>query len=100
MVPPEDFDAPEVHSSEQDEEGQAPDIEAFRREGGEIEIDESDHREGDPAQIIPDDVPDLVDRMTGMVRSGHIDMDAFAGEPVHDDEEGMFGDTGDDEVDE
>lgn len=97
---PRDTDT-QTHNSEQDEEGQAPDIEAFRREGGEVEIGESVHGgHSDPTDIIPDDVPDLVDRMTGMVRSGHIDMDAYAGEPVHDDEEGTYGNTGDDEIDE
>jgi len=92
----------ETHNAEQDDEGQAPEIESFRRDGGDvdIEIDESEHGSGDPAQIIPDDVPDLVDRMKGMAQSGHIDMDAYAGEPVHDDEEGTYGNTGDDEVDE
>lgn len=99
MVPREDIGI-ETHNSEQDDEGQAPDIEALRRDGAEIDVGESDHRDGDPAQIIPDDVPDLVDRMDEMVSSGRIDMDAFAGEPVHDDEEGMFGDTGDDAPDE
>jgi hypothetical protein len=40
-----------------------------------------------PAQIIPDDTPDLVDKMNEMDRSGRIDMDAYAGEPQMDDEE-------------
>ena len=51
-----------------------------------------------PAQIIPDDTPDLVERMEGMNRSGRIDMDAFVGEPQMDDEEDSSGgaaDTGD-----
>lgn len=51
---------------------------------------------GDRGALIPDDVPDLVDRMTEMVRSGHIDNGAFAGEPMHDDEEGYLGVTDDD----
>jgi hypothetical protein len=50
-----------------------------------------------PAQIIPDDVPDLVERMNEMNRSGRIDMDAFAGEPQMDDEDDAFGTTEDDE---
>ncbi|MGE4322533.1 MAG: hypothetical protein AB7E60_05830 [Sphingobium sp.] len=40
-----------------------------------------------PAQIIPDDTPDLVERMEGMARSGRIDNDAFADEPRMDGEE-------------
>lgn len=50
-----------------------------------------------PAQIIPDDVPDLVERMNEMNRSGRIDMDAYAGEPQMDDEDDAFGTTEDDE---
>lgn len=46
-----------------------------------------------PAQIIPDDTPDLVDKMNEMHRSGHIDNDAFVGEPMMDDEEDMLGST-------
>ena len=54
-------------------------------------------RATDPAQIIPDDVPDLVERMNDMNRSGRIDMDAYAGEPQMDDEDDAFGTTEDDE---
>lgn len=50
-----------------------------------------------PAQVIPDDVPDLVDKMEEMNRSGRIDFDAFAGEPKMDDEEDYLGDTDRDE---
>ncbi|WP_336969018.1 hypothetical protein [Sphingobium aromaticiconvertens] len=46
-----------------------------------------------PAQIIPDDMPDLIDKMNEMNRSGHIDNDAFAGEPMMDDEDDALGDT-------
>jgi hypothetical protein len=45
--------------------------------------------------VAPDDTPDLIDRMEGMVSSGHIDMDAFVGEPAHDDEDNMDGDEED-----
>ncbi len=50
-----------------------------------------------PAQIIPDDVPDLVDKMEEMNRSGRIDFDAFAGETKMDDEEDYLGDTDSDD---
>ncbi|MCP1468964.1 hypothetical protein J3E64_000635 [Sphingobium sp. OAS761] len=46
-----------------------------------------------PAQIVPDDVEDLVDKMNAMNRSGRIDNDAFAGEPQMDDEEDALGPT-------
>ena len=54
-------------------------------------------RHANPAQIIPDDVPDLVERMNEMNRSGRVDMDAYAGEPQMDDEDDAFGVTEDDE---
>lgn len=48
-----------------------------------------------PAQIMPDDTPDLVETMERMLSSGRIDNDAYAGEPQHDDEEDILGDTED-----
>ena len=50
--------------------------------------EESEHGgRSNPAQIIPDDVPDLVDKMNKMDRSGWIDEGAFDGEPRMDDED-------------
>lgn len=65
-------------------------------------LNEETERGGNPnpAQIIPDDTPDLVDKMNEMHRSGHIDNDAFAGEPMMDDEDDMLGETDRDEDDE
>jgi hypothetical protein len=48
---------------------------------------------GNPADVIPDDTPDLVEKMEEMVRSGRIDSGAFAGEPSYDDEPEMHGDA-------
>ncbi len=41
--------------------------------------------------VMPEDAPDLVDTMNQMVSSGRLDYGAFAGEPVHDDEEDAYG---------
>ena len=50
--------------------------------------EESEHGgRPNPAQIIPDDVPDLVDKMDEMNSSGRIDEGAFDGEPRMDDED-------------
>jgi hypothetical protein len=46
---------------------------------------------GDRTALTPDDAPDLIDRMEQMVSSGHIDMDAYRGEPAHDDEADSYG---------
>ncbi len=89
-----DEDAPEAVNREQEDEGQAQDVadDALhpQRGGGSVK---GNHR--NPAQIIPDDVPDLVETMERMVSSGRIDNDAYAGEPQHDDEEELLGDTED-----
>ena len=42
-------------------------------------------------QVAPEDTPDLVETMNGMVRSGQVDRNAFAGEPEMDDEEDELG---------
>lgn len=90
-----DAEAPETVNSEQEEDAQVIDAADMIRSGETMPIGASEHgRRSDPADVIPDDVPDVVDRMEEMVRSGHIDTDAFEGEPVHDDEEDSFGNTG------
>ena len=88
-------DAPETVNNEQEDDGQVIDAADMIRSGETMPVGESEHaRRSNPADVIPDDVPDVVDRMEEMVRSGHIDNDAFEGEPVHDDEEDSLGDTG------
>ena len=80
---------PDLQNAEQDETGtQAQDVasdalrEPWREEAG------SEHGgRTNPAQLIPDDAQDLVDRMTDMERSGRIDMDAYEGEEPMDDED-------------
>ncbi|CAH0349357.1 MAG: hypothetical protein WA085_10035 [Sphingobium sp.] len=85
-------------NSEQADSGQAQDVAADARRHG-TEVNEESERGGKPdrTQIIPDDVPDLVDTMNAMVSSGHIDNGAYAGEPKMDDEEDIMGETDRDE---
>lgn len=66
------------------------------------DLSEDSERGGrpNPAQIIPDDTEDLVEKMEAMNRSGRIDMDAYAGEPQMDDEEDIYGQTDSDDDDE
>lgn len=85
---------PERENSEQDERGtQAQDVAA--------DALASPYREGEsggtehggrpnPAQIMPLDEPDLVDRINDMANSGRIDMGAFEGEEPMDDEDGSI----------
>ena len=92
-------EAPEAMNREQQDEAQVLDIADMQAKNETIPVGESVHgRPNDPAQVIADDVPDLIDRMEEMVRSGHIDTSAFAGEPIHDDEESSYG--GEDDTDE
>lgn len=87
---------PDRENAEQDESGtQAQDVaeDALARPFRPRESVETEHGGyGNPARIIPEDTPDLVDRMHEMDRSGRIDMDAFAGEESMDDEDGSVPD--------
>ena len=89
-----DFNDPDAQNSEQDEQGsQAQDVagDALTR-GTDLSEDSERGGHSNPAQIIPDDTPDLVEKMAEMDRSGHIDMDAFEGEEMMDDEDGSLPD--------
>ncbi|WP_068089929.1 hypothetical protein [Novosphingobium rosa] len=98
---PRQIDPTEEDNSEQRDEGQAQDVaqDALERQTGLYE-DSGKGDENDPTEILPDDVPDLIDTMNQMISSGQIDNGAYAGEPVHDDEEGFLGNTDSDEDDE
>lgn len=93
-----DFNDPDVQNAEQRDDGQAQDI---AQDALELRADPSEDSERggatDPAAMIPDDVPDLVEKMNDMVASGRIDNDAFMGEPMQDDEEDILGKTDVDE---
>jgi len=92
MIDPKDDDFEPEDNSEQDDEDQAQDVADDALALDDDLAEDSEHGgKTNPAQIIPDDVPDLVDRMDEMLRSGIIDNSAFEGEPMHDDEEDMLG---------
>jgi hypothetical protein len=86
------------HDEQRDSGAQAQDVADDARVRS-TDLSEDSERGGrpNPAQIIPDDTPDLVERMEEMNRSGRIDNDAFAGEPQMDDEEDFLGNTEDEE---
>lgn len=99
MGRPGDDGASEWVNREQLDEGQAQDVAEDARRPHPGLGDSSHGGRPNPAQIIPDDVPDIVDRMNEMVRSGHIDNDAYSGEPAMDDEEETLGETDTDPAD-
>lgn len=92
---------PDFANSEQDETGeQAQDVADDARLRS-TDLTEETERGGSPdrTQVMPDDVPDLVETMNAMVNSGRIDNGAFAGEPMMDDEEEILGFTDSDDDD-
>ena len=82
-----DYNDPDLQNSEQNEEGtQAQDVaeEALHPQLGE---ESEPGGKPDPADLVPRDVPDLVDKEEEMLRTGRIDLDAFEGEEMMDDED-------------
>jgi len=95
---PNDDIAPELDNDEQRDADQAQDIADDALLVGTDLSEESQHGGSpDRSSVMPDDVPDLVDTMNQMVSSGLIDNGAFAGEPMHDDEEDRLGETDSDD---
>lgn len=85
-----DINDPDARNTEQvDEEAQAQTV-AQDAETAPTDLSEDSERGGhdDPARLIPDDVPDLVEHMRDMDHSGRIDMHAYDGEENMDDEDG------------
>ena len=83
--------APETHNDEQDDErSQAQTVsedaqhEATRSPTESVKGDNSSGLMGDSTQ-------DTIDHMRDMESSGRIDMDAYRGEPNHDDNAGKYG---------
>jgi hypothetical protein len=93
---PPDYNDPDAQNAEQDDAGsQAQEVaeEALRQPYRDRESSGTEKVPNtDPTQLVPDDVPDLVDHMNEMDRSGRIDMDAYEGEDNMDDEDGSIPD--------
>lgn len=80
------YNDPDLQNSEQNEQGsQAQDV-ASDALAVEADPELEPGRAANPADVVPRDVPDLVDIEKAMLRSGRIDMGAFEGEPDMDDE--------------
>jgi len=91
------YNDPDLDNSEQRDDDQAQDVAQDALDA--VDPSEDSERGGgtDPSALIPDDVPDLVDKMEEMITSGRIDNGAFVGEPMHDDEEDILGETDQDD---
>jgi hypothetical protein len=94
--PPRPIDSPidreDEANAEQREPDQAQDVAADAMRAP-TDLSEDSERGGHPDRglVAPQDTPDLVEMMDGMVRSGRVDTGAFSGEPEMDDEEDELG---------
>ena len=84
--------APEVHNSEQDD---APtQAQSVAERAGELRQQLRSPTEStkgpNETDVMGDSTQDLVDHMRDMESSGRIDMNAYRGEPAHDDDESLY----------
>lgn len=79
--------APEMHNDEQDDHrSQAQEIAEQARDHALAAQRSTESRKGpNKSGLMNDSTQDVVDHMRDMESSGRIDMDAFRGEPNHDD---------------
>ena len=83
--------APELHNDEQDDERmQAQTVADEAQDESTRSPTESSKGPGDSG-LMNDSTQDTVDHMRDMESSGRVDMDAYRGEPNHDDNEDKYG---------
>lgn len=85
-------EAPELHNSEQDDEGEQSQTVAEDALGGLAFEPSPLDSEKVHGGFDDDSTQDLIDHMRDMEQSGRIDMDAYAGEENLDDNEDKYGD--------
>ena len=85
--------APEMHNDEQDDHrDQAQQVtEEARGLTPDIETPTESEKGRGETDLMNDSTQDTIDRMKDMETSGRIDMDAYRGEPNHDDNQDKFG---------
>ncbi|WP_374406854.1 hypothetical protein [Pelagerythrobacter sp.] len=83
--------APETHNAEQDDHlSQAQEVAKDAQEPSETSPTES-KKSDNSSGLMNDSTQDTVDHMRDMESSGRIDMDAYRGEPNHDDNVDKYG---------
>jgi len=83
--------APETHNAEQDDHGeQTQDVAEDAMKPSERSSTESE-KDDNSSGLMDDSTQDVVDHMRDMESSGRIDMDAYRGEPNHDDNVDKYG---------
>ena len=85
--------APETHNDEQDDHrSQAQEVSEQAQQLNSKTRSPTESRKSDNASgLMGDSTQDTVDHMRDMESSGRIDMNAYRGEPNHDDDEGKYG---------
>lgn len=83
--------APETHNAEQDDHGeQTQEVAEDAMKPSERSPTESE-KDDNSSGLMDDSTQDIVDHMRDMESSGRIDMDAYRGEPNHDDNVDKYG---------
>ena len=83
--------APETHNDEQDDHrSQAQEV-SEQAQRPETESPTESRKSDNSSGLMDDSTQDVVDRMRDMESSGRIDMDAYRGEPNHDDNVDKYG---------
>ena len=87
--------APETHNDEQDDHrSQAQEVAQQARDmAGDTHSPTESTKSDNNSDLMGDSTQDVIDHMRDMESSGRIDMDAFRGEPNHDDNVDKFGDA-------
>ncbi len=84
--------APETHNSEQDDHGsQAQEIAKEAQASASAHSPTESTKSANKSDLTDDSTQDVIDHMRDMESSGRIDMDAYRGEPNHDDNVDKFG---------
>lgn len=85
--------APETHNDEQDDHrSQAQEVAQQAEQLTTETRSPTESGKGDNSSgLMGDSTQDTIDHMRDMESSGRIDMDAYRGEPNHDDNEGKYG---------
>ena len=82
--------APETHNDEQDDERAQAQTVSEQAQGKPGSSPTESRKVGDSG-VPGDSTQDTVDHMRDMESSGRVDMDAYSGEPNHDDDEDKYG---------
>ncbi len=92
MSKPDNTLAPETHNDEQDDErSQAQQVAEQAQKPDSATTSPTESKKVGDSGLPGDSTQDTVDHMRDMESSGRVDMDAYRGEPNHDDNTGKYG---------